>query len=788
MLYATAVNARRRGSFTRQSLSPDAERALDELLGQSEGMPSAIAVLAAYADILGPVELLQRLDDPEEALSWTAGQQGEALRNELARALDGIAPPGRHLLARAAVFAGTFDCAAAHAVLGAGMARGDTPYDAAARPMLDEDLDGSLIALRDAGLLLDGHATSARVTGHGDGSPGLRIARPYRFRLWTSLPGEEQLALGKRHIVYVAGRAETLAQTANTRQRSWATRGLASLQPEIMSAAARALQMGDAEFVAHALRALAALQPLHDAGIVHPAFASWALRLIAWTDDHRLPAISIAAARCQLTYAGTRYDAEGPRVAGRAFSRVVTMAEDEAELVAFALANRAFCHYMCADYSAARSDAEEAIRRADEAEAARPCAEGLRVMAMTAIEAGELPEAIETFERAWSQYAQVDDVRGMAFIDMDVAGAHLALHDLTLSEHYFARAANALQALEDWSAYAALLQLAGLRQARGHLDTARELAERALEVVRAAGSYPMEEAKCLAMLGEARHELLDLPGALDAYRECQRLGERCGSLHLSCRATADWAAVEAMSGNAGVGRRFIERAKDLAMQDGSEILIRGVLVHEGLIMLAEASMASDRGDEEEAARLQAAAANRQCSDAPPKQGARLGFAGLAERLFDMSLQRLRRPRRDAVASASTIAFAAVSHSQIVSAIATTDLAIGKDARWFATDHGPRVSLGRRRLLRRLLQALATRHAAAPGAPLSFADLCRAGWPDAVGLPADALMNRLRVAITELRKLGLRQHLLTAADGYLLAPSVRVYSEADERIAAAAGRP
>ena len=48
----------------------------------------------------------------------------------------------------------------------------------------------------------------------------------------------------------------------------------------------------------------------------------------------------------------------------------------------------------------------------------------------------------------------------------------------------------------------------------------------------------------------------------------------------------------------------------------------------------------------------------------------------------------------------------------------------------------------------------------------------AGWPGDNVQP-DAAVNRVRVAVATLRKLGLRPHLVTRGDGYMLAPELVV---------------
>jgi predicted ATPase len=70
--------------------------------------------------------------------------------------------------------------------------------------------------------------------------------------------------------------------------------------------------------------------------------------------------------------------------------------------------------------------------------------------------------------------------------------------------------------------------------------------------------------------------------------------------------------------------------------------------------------------------------------------------------------------------------------------------------------------------RRLLEALITAHLESPGRGLTIFELAQATWPDERILPA-AAKNRVRVAIAQLRSLGLREVLQTQGEGYRLSP-------------------
>jgi tetratricopeptide (TPR) repeat protein len=102
--------------------------------------------------------------------------------------------------------------------------------------------------------------------------------------------------------------------------------------------------------------------------------------------------------------------------------------------------------------------------------------------------------------------------------------------------------------------------------------------------------------------------------------------------------------------------------------------------------------------------------------------------------------------------------------------ATLDVA--PDGRAFVGPDGTKVDLSRRRPLRLALALLVLRREEAPGAGVSWHAVLAAAWPGERP-KADAGFARVRNALATLRKLGLRDVLLTRDDGYLLDPSVAV---------------
>jgi hypothetical protein len=104
--------------------------------------------------------------------------------------------------------------------------------------------------------------------------------------------------------------------------------------------------------------------------------------------------------------------------------------------------------------------------------------------------------------------------------------------------------------------------------------------------------------------------------------------------------------------------------------------------------------------------------------------------------------------------------------------AAPTLTVDRDGRWFAVERGAPVDMGRRRVLRRILLALATRHGSAPGREIDAVDLLSAGWPGERVMP-DAASRRVRTAVWELRRLGLGDVVVTRGFGYAIDPQARI---------------
>lgn len=91
-------------------------------------------------------------------------------------------------------------------------------------------------------------------------------------------------------------------------------------------------------------------------------------------------------------------------------------------------------------------------------------------------------------------------------------------------------------------------------------------------------------------------------------------------------------------------------------------------------------------------------------------------------------------------------------------------------RWYTTPDGQRFDLERRKTLARVLGTMLDARRDEPGRALSVSDMLDRAWTDEKLLPR-AGANRVYVAMTTLRKMGLRDLLVRTDSGYVLDPEV-----------------
>ena len=327
-------------------------------------------------------------------------------------------------------------------------------------------------------------------------------------------------------------------------------------------------------------------------------------------------------------------------------------------------------------------------------------------------------------------------------------------------------------------------------------EAARERYQDALRVLSDAGVVRLQGI-VQVNLGVLEQEQGDLGAALAHYEIGLRLLERAGDRRLEAIALGNLGTLQHERSQLASARGYHERALLALRTTGdvrSETLARGrlamVLAALGDIpasrgLLAEAERAVTRGGDSlsaafvdlawGAAELSAAEA----LEARDPQGARALLQRVRQRM-----ERAHRPSApggpspaelsDDVRIGLRILSAALGRlsAEAAEELSADALVIAPSAGRYRPPGGEWEDLHQHPVLRRILFALVEQRRARPGVGLSLEEIQRAAWPGE-RIRADAAANRIYVAVSKLRRRGLRDFLRSQDDGYALDPNLEV---------------
>ena len=349
---------------------------------------------------------------------------------------------------------------------------------------------------------------------------------------------------------------------------------------------------------------------------------------------------------------------------------------------------------------------------------------------------GRLGDARDRFEAALRLFDEHGQPRASAIVLSALGAIDLVTRELPRARLTLLRAIDTLAGLGDRSARAMVQIDFGLvEQELGDLDGARTALDEALKVHREAGNRRFVGIALGYRAGvelESGHHAQAAGFYDDALASIRGIGDaKLEAIFGSARA-----ALLAMGGDIENAAVAFDAAEKSAAMQGEPRVVGTVALHRGHLDLA-------RGD-------RAAAFER-----------RTAAAGLLAQSDDV---RFALRILDAVLGTKKEESAASSDAALV---------IAHDGRWFRAPHASeRSELGKRETLKRILLELARRRVETPGIPASRDDLVAVGWPGEK-LGADAGNNRLSVALSELRRAGLRDVLLHVEGGHVLDAGVPV---------------
>ncbi len=340
---------------------------------------------------------------------------------------------------------------------------------------------------------------------------------------------------------------------------------------------------------------------------------------------------------------------------------------------------------------------------------------------------GALEEAEEHYRTSLDHAIALGDVRA-------AAAAHRDLGNIALQRGQLERArAHYEDALAESSGDDLRLEgvvrgnLGILQQEQGELDQALIELRRARECLRTVGDRPFE-AHLSGYLGAVQHERGQPDAAREAYGEAIEILREVGDVRLEGVFLASRASVLAERGHFGHAENDLALAARRIAEVGDAALDTLLAAHRAIVELASDARGPTEGDDV------VLRARRTLAESEPA----------AARSDDVrfALRMLRR------------------------ALPADGLEVGPGASWFVVPGRPRVDLSSRPTLARVLDALVTSRLAAPSVPLSWEALLSLGWPGEKVLP-QAAQNRVRVALSTLRTLGLRTALVAERGGHRL---------------------
>lgn len=683
-----------------------------EIVRRLGGLPLAIELAAARVQVLTPAEILRRLERPLELLVRPGddGRHG-SIRRTVADSLELCDAEARACFVDCAVFTARFSVTAAEAVLAA--------PGREVLAVLERLCAHSLVRLdRDAGRLGWLEALREVAVAALDDDP------------------RRKAELADRHAAYFAERAAALTPRLIGAGAADARAELTRDADELLAAHAHAAAQTDPRACEQVIALTLALDPLlavQSRLALRRRLLDAAVHAAAQLRDEDADArVRLARALCRREQAdlpGVEDDLAAVEAAAAALADPVLRAR-----VALA---RGELVEVAGDTVAARAAYQRALHQLDERAADTAgqvvVADAHARLGHALRREGELGAAAATIARAAATYQQLGHRDGDGAMAYEAGVIALFARDLVGARRWFERART----------------------------IAVELGHRPQIAAAASGLGILEQA------------LGDLPGAIahhvHAVSEFRDLGNR----------HREGSALYYLAGAYLELDQSIE-ARALLLQAAAAVDAVGAARYQALITGAQVAALALLGDTAAATAALAAAERRvaACPDEPALAATvaihachlrwSTDAAVVAQRVAEARALAERTPGDDPAWAARVVARRAGDRTapgpQLRVALDGGEVRVpGADAP---------IDLRRRAPLRRILLALVERRLQAPGEALTQDELVAAGWPGEY-ISHGAASNRLHVALSTLRSLGLRPYLDSGEHGYRLAPGIAV---------------
>lgn len=366
--------------------------------------------------------------------------------------------------------------------------------------------------------------------------------------------------------------------------------------------------------------------------------------------------------------------------------------------------------------------------------------------------AGDLYQSRVLLEQALDMACHSDDFRTVGSVENRLGLLAQDEQDLQSARAHFERALEWCRKLKQRVEEAhTLCNLGGLAQEEGRFDRAEAHYREGLAVGERSRNIAVVGSS-LAHIAALEHEAEHWSQARILYDRALRFLAKTANRRLFGAVLAPYGAVLASLDEVEASEGVFQRAREVLSAVGDPRLIQVVDVYCGLLDLARERAETDPD---------LAAAHR------------VRATNCLARAFEPHLDG--QLDRSLVERSDDARFAARLLAKALGAITTLTgdrvLLLGPDGLSFAFG-GPCVDLRRRTALSLLLQALVTARNEQPGTPVSRAALLTAAWPGQRVL-TESGASRVYVAISTLRKMGLRDAILRQGEGYLIDPELPI---------------
>jgi predicted ATPase len=720
-LFFARAAARPHGDLTLAEDGP----AVASLVRRLEGMPLAIELAAARLDVLPLAAIADRLGERFRLLRDPVAREGgrhSTLWATIEWSWDLLTEWQRAALAQASVFEGSFDVEAAESVIvlpdGFESSRSPSGHPG------DADAPGPLDAL---------HALVRHSLVRADGRFALYVA--VRDFATTRLDDASRDGVRARHARFFVARGSRAAAAYEARGALPELQSLERDHEDMTAALRRALDAPPTrESVWQAAALVLALGPvlyLRWSSDMHLSMIDAAQGVLARVGapadfaGARL-AVELAHARASVLRHLGRLD-EAMRETEGAIPKAQRIGDPALEGMLLAIASHV--HEMRGRHEASGAAVDRAIALLSAAGAERRLGLALLRRGLTDVEAGAFDACIEVAERAREIFRRLGSRLDEAMVLVALGMATYERGDFEAARPLFEQARDAFAALgERRNEAVARGYIGGIAHVEEHWDQAARAYEQVRGAFEELGDRRLE-AVYRGYLGVVAMQRGRLDEAEEPMRASTHVLTEVGDPRYEAAISAALAGLLALRGDTGGAERALGdierrlRASDAARFAPLLDVYRGVV---------------------EALRGDVAAATRRAVD----------LARLPMEDVRLALPLLRRVLRETEDRARTWTFAAQGAS-------------------FSAPSGGAVELAARAPLARIVDALVRHRLEHPGDLLAKEPLVRAAWPDEARLPMGPGANRLKVAVSTLRRMGLEPLIVSKRGGYMLDPTVPV---------------